>query len=81
MKVKELVKELGLFVDYNKSDLRPDDNITFYYMQNDTLINSTFESFFDCNYEDVNGNVDYEFTIQNTMEVVNDEVQTRNDSS
>tara|TARA_R100001591_G_scaffold39566_1_gene51175 strand:+ start:157 stop:381 length:225 start_codon:yes stop_codon:yes gene_type:complete len=74
MKVKELVKELGLFVDYNKSDLRPDDNITFYYMQNDTLINSTFESFFDCNYEDVNGNVDYEFTIQNTMEVVNDEV-------
>ena len=74
MKVKELVEELGLFVDYNKSDLRPDDNITFYYMQNDTLINSTFESFFDCNYEDVNGNVDYEFTIQNTMEVMNDEV-------
>tara|TARA_Y100001973_G_C4947254_1_gene208519 strand:+ start:223 stop:447 length:225 start_codon:yes stop_codon:yes gene_type:complete len=74
MKVKELVKKLGLFVDYNKSDLRPDDSITFYYMQNDTLINSTFESFFDCNYEDVNGNVDYEFTIQNTMEVVNDEV-------
>jgi len=74
MKVKELVKELGLFVDYNKSDLRPDDSITFYYMQNDTLINSTFESFFDCNYEDVNGNVDYEFTIQNTMEVMNDEV-------
>ena len=65
---------LGLFVDYNKSDLQPDDNIIFYYMQNDTLINSTFESFFDCNYEDVNGNVDYEFTIQNTMEVVNDEV-------
>ena len=43
-------------------------------MQNDTLINSTFESFLDCNYEDVNGNVDYEFTIQNTTEVMNDEV-------
>ena len=60
MKVKELLNIL--------SDAKPDDNITFYYMEKDTLTNSTFESFLDCNYEDVNGVVDWEFTVQNYME-------------
>ena len=60
MKVKELLNIL--------SDAKPDDNIAFYYLEKNTLINSTFESFFDCNYVDVNGVVDWELTVQNTME-------------
>ena len=65
MKVKELIKELGLFVDYNKSDLRPDDNITFYFLKNDTLTN--------CQVEDISFYTDsmgVEFTIQDTSEVL-----------
>ena len=65
MKVKELVKELGLFVDYNKSDLRPDDNITFYFLKNDTLTN--------CQVEDISfytESMGVEFTIQDTSEVM-----------
>ena len=62
MKVKELVKELGLFVDYNKSDLQPDDNITFYFLKNDTLTN--------CQLEDINSyGMGIEFTIQDTSEL------------
>jgi len=67
MKVKELLEVL--------SDAKPDDNITFYYMENNTLTNSTFESFFDCNYEDVNGVVDWELTVQNTMEHIEDNAE------
>ena len=60
MKVQELLDIL--------SDANPNDNVAFYYLEKDTLVRSQFESFFDCNYEDVNGVVDWEFTVQNYME-------------
>ena len=68
MKIHELVEQLGLYVDYNKSVCNPNDNLALYYLENNVLTNCQFESFFDCNYEDVNGVVDYELTIQNTHE-------------
>ncbi len=68
MKVHELADTLGLFVDYDKSVCNPNDNLSFYYLEKNVLTGCQFESFFDCNYEDVYGNVDYEFTIQNTYE-------------
>ena len=68
MKIHELVEQLGLYVDYNKSVCNPNDNLALYYLENNVLTNCQFESFFDCNYEDVNGVVDYELTIQNTKE-------------
>ena len=68
MKIHELVDQLGLYVDYNKSAVNPNDNLALYYLENNILTNCQFESFFDCNYEDVNGVVDYELTIQNTQE-------------
>ena len=71
MKVKELLNIL--------SDAKPDDNIAFYYLEKNTLTNSTFESFFDCNYVDVNGVVDWELTVQNTMEYL--EENSDNDDS
>ena len=70
MKVHELADKLGIFVDYDKSVCNPNDNLTFYYLEKNVLTNCQFESFFDCNYEDVYGNVDYEFTIQNTYEFI-----------
>tara|TARA_R100000353_G_scaffold152227_1_gene110537 strand:+ start:1054 stop:1278 length:225 start_codon:yes stop_codon:yes gene_type:complete len=68
MKIHELVEQLGLYVDYNKSICNPNDNLALYYLENNVLTNCQFESFFDCNYEDINGVVDYELTIQNTKE-------------
>ena len=68
MKIHELVDQLGLYVDYNKSVCNPNDNLALYYLENNVLTNCQFESFYDCNYEDVNGVVDYELTIQNTKE-------------
>ena len=68
MKIHELVEQLGLYVDYNKSVCNPNDNLALYYLENNVLTNCQFESFFDCNYEDINGVVDYELTIQNTKE-------------
>jgi len=68
MKIHELVEQLGLYVDYNKSVCNPNDNLALYYLEKNVLTNCQFESFFDCNYEDVNGVVDYELTIQNTQE-------------
>ena len=68
MKIHELVDQLGLYVDYNKSVCNPNDNLALYYLENNVLTNCQFESFFDCNYVDVNGVVDYELTIQNTQE-------------
>ena len=68
MKIHELVEQLGLYVDNNKSVCNPNDNLALYYLENNVLTNCQFESFFDCNYEDVNGVVDYELTIQNTQE-------------
>ena len=68
MKIHELVEQLGLYVDYNKSVCNPNDNLALYYLENNVLTNCQFESFFDCNYVDVNGVVDYELTIQNTQE-------------
>ena len=68
MKIHELVEQLGLYVDYNKSVCNPNDNLALYYLENNVLTNCQFESFFDCNYVDVNGVVDYELTIQNTKE-------------
>ena len=53
MKIHELVEKLGLYVDYNKSVCNPNDNLALYYLENNVLTNCTFESFFDCNYEDV----------------------------
>ena len=44
MKIKQLIEELGLFVDYEKSTCKPDDNITFYYLKNNHLTNCQFES-------------------------------------
>ena len=70
MKVHELIDKLGLFVDYDKSICNPNDNLSFYYLEKNVLTGCQFESFFDCNYEDVYGNVDYEFTIQNTHEFI-----------
>ena len=68
MKIHELVEQLGLYVDYNKSVCNPNDNLALYYLENNVLTNCQFESFFDCNYVDANGVVDYELTIQNTKE-------------
>ena len=68
MKIHEFVDQLGLYVDYNKSVCNPNDNLALYYLENNVLTNCQFESFFDCNYVDVNGVVDYELTIQNTKE-------------
>ena len=68
MKVHELADKLGIFVDYDKSVCNPNDNLSFYYLEKNVLTNCQFESFFDCNYVDVNGVVDYELTIQNTKE-------------
>ena len=68
MKVHELADTLGLFVDYDKSVCNPNDNLSFYYLEKNILTNCQFESFLDGNYEDIHGNVDYEFTIQNTYE-------------
>ena len=65
MKAKELLEKLSV--------CNPEDNITFYYRKNNTLTNCQLESFFDCNYEDVNGVVDYEFTIQETTEFREDQ--------
>ena len=61
MKVKELLDIL--------SDANPNDNVAFYYLEKDTLMRGEFESFFDCMYEDIHGVRDFEFTIQNYMEV------------
>ena len=62
MKVSELADKLGLFVDYNKSDSKPDEEITFYFLKNDTLTN--------CQVEDINSyDMGIEFTIQDTSEV------------
>lgn len=77
MKIKQLIEELGLFVDYEKSLCNPNDNISFYYLKDNILTNCQFESFFDCNYVDINDNVDYEFTIQDTNEIMED---LKNDS-
>ena len=68
MKVHELADKLGIFIDYDKSVCNANDNLSFYYLEKNVLTGCQFESFFDCNYEDVYGNVDYEFTIQNTYE-------------
>ena len=63
MKVSELAEKLGLFVDYNKSDSKPDEEITFYFLKNDTLTN--------CQVEDINSyDMGIEFTIQDTSEVL-----------
>ena len=61
MKVKELLDIL--------SDAKSNDNVAFYYLEKDTLMRGEFESFFDCMYEDIHGVRDFEFTIQNYMEV------------
>ena len=37
MKIKQLIEELGLSVDYEKSTCKPDDNIKFYYLKNTLL--------------------------------------------
>ena len=57
MKVKELIESLSHYDD--------DDNVTFYYLKNDTLTNCQVEdiSF----YSDTMG---VEFTIQDTSEVM-----------
>ena len=56
MKVSELIKALSYYND--------DDNITFYFLKNDTLTN--------CQLEDIGFYPDMgvEFTIQDTSEVV-----------
>ena len=56
MKVKELIKALS---KYDR-----DDNVTFYYLKNDTLTN--------CQLEDIGFYLDMgvEFTIQDTSEVM-----------
>ena len=62
MKVSELADKLGLFVDYNKSDSKPDEEITFYFLKNNILTN--------CQLEDINYyGMGIEFTIQDTSEV------------
>ena len=62
MKVSELAEKLGLFVDYNKSDSKPDEEITFYFLKNNILTN--------CQLEDINYyGMGIEFTIQDTSEV------------
>ena len=64
MKVSELEKKLGIFVDYNKSAVEPDQEITFYFLKNNTLTN--------CQVEDINSyGMGIEFTIQDTKEVKN----------
>jgi len=56
MKVKELIKALSYYDN--------DDNITFYFLKNDTLTN--------CQLEDISfysENMGIEFTIQDTSEI------------
>ena len=63
MKVSELADKLGLFVDYNKSDSKPDEEITFYFLKDNILTN--------CQLEDINYyGMGIEFTIQDTSEVL-----------
>ena len=50
------MRRLGLSVDYDKSLCNPNDNISFYYLEKNVLTGCQFESFFDCNYVDVDGN-------------------------
>ena len=64
MKVSELADKLGLFVDYNKSDSKPDEEITFYFLKDNILTNCQLES--TCWYPDMG----IEFTIQDTSEVL-----------
>ena len=59
MKVKELIEALSYYDN--------DDNITFYFLKNDTLTNCQVEDIFF--YSDSMG---VEFTIQDTMECDND---------
>ena len=59
MKVKELIEALSYYDN--------DDNITFYFLKNDTLTNCQVEDI--CYYTDILG---VEFTIQDTMEHSND---------
>ena len=56
MKVRELIEALSLYDD--------DDDVTFYYLKNDTLTN--------CQLEDIGFYLDMgvEFTIQDTSEVM-----------
>ena len=59
MKVKELIEALSYYDN--------DDNITFYFLKNDTLTN--------CQVEDISfysDSMGVEFTIQDTMECDND---------
>tara|TARA_R100001082_G_C4308230_1_gene135572 strand:- start:11 stop:220 length:210 start_codon:yes stop_codon:yes gene_type:complete len=66
MKVSELEEKLGLFVDYNKSAVKPDEEITFYFLKNDILTN--------CQVEDINSyGMGIEFTIQDTSELLEEE--------
>ena len=66
MKVSELEKKLGVFVDYNKSSVEPDEEITFYFLKNNTLTN--------CQVEDINSyGMGIEFTIQDTSELLEEE--------
>ena len=61
MTVSELANKLGLFVDYNKSDSKPDEEITFYFLKDNVLTN--------CQLEDINSyGMGIEFTIQDTSE-------------
>ncbi len=61
MKVSELADKLGLFVDYNKSDSKPDEEITFYFLKDNILTN--------CQFEDINYyGMGIEFTIQDTYD-------------
>ena len=63
MKVSELADKLGLFVDYNKSDSKPDEEITFYFLKDNILTN--------CQLEDINSyGMGIEFTVQDTSEVL-----------
>ena len=62
MTVSELANKLGLFVDYNKSDSKPDEEITFYFLKDNVLTN--------CQLEDINSyGMGIEFTIQDTSEL------------
>ena len=68
MKVSELEKKLGVFVDYNKSAVEPDEEITFYFLKNNTLTN--------CQVEDISSyGMGIEFTIQDTSELLEEEEQ------
>jgi len=67
MKVSELADKLGLFVDYNKSDSKPDEEITFYFLKDNILTN--------CQLEDINYyGMGIEFTIQDTYDGIETEM-------